>query len=98
MTQPGETDAMSAADHVQALMRHCSGRLLFPRILLNTAPPSADLLAKYQAEGAALVDVDRERLAAMGMECIERELIAEDGVIRHDPDLVGRAIYKLAGF
>src|SRR5204862_5763334 len=71
MTQPGETDGLSVADHVQALVRHCSGQLLFPRILVNTALPSAALLAKYQAEGAGLVDVDHERLHGMGVECVE---------------------------
>jgi uncharacterized cofD-like protein len=97
MTQPGETDGLTVADHVQALIRHCSGQVLFPRILLNTALPSAALLAKYQAEGAGLVEVDHERLESMGLECLECDLIAEDGVIRHDPDRLGRAIYKLAG-
>jgi len=98
MTQPGETDGLTVADHVQALIRHSSDQLLFPRILLNTALPSAALLAKYQAEGADLVEVDRERLQAMGLECVECNLIAEDGVIRHDPDRLGDAIYKFAGF
>jgi uncharacterized cofD-like protein len=97
MTQPGETDGLTAADHVAALIRHCSGQLLFPRILLNTAPPSYDLVRKYQAEGADLVRLDRDRLDAMGLERAECNLLAEDGVIRHDPDLLGKAIYKLAG-
>jgi len=97
MTQPGETDGLSVADHVEALVRHSSGQLLFPRILLNTALPSCDLLRKYQAEGAELVRVDQDRLDAMGLERAECELLAEDGVIRHDPDLLGGAIYKLAG-
>ena len=97
MTQPGETDGLTAADHVQALIRHCSGELLFPRILLNTALPSSGLLAKYEAEGAGMVKLDRERLETMGMQCTECDLIAEDGVIRHDPDLLGKAITRLAG-
>jgi uncharacterized cofD-like protein len=97
MTQPGETDGLSASEHVAALIRHCSGQLLFPRILLNTAPPSYDLVRKYQAEGADLVRLDRDSLDAMGLERAECNLLAEDGVIRHDPDLLGKAIYKLAG-
>jgi len=97
MTQPGETDGLTAADHVAALIHHSSGQLLFPRILLNTAPPSYDLVRKYQAEGADLVRLDRDRLDAMGLERAECNLLAEDGVIRHDPDLLGKAIYELAG-
>src|SRR5262249_30094434 len=42
MTQPGETDDYSAADHVEALAEHCDG-ILFPNILLNNAMPAADM-------------------------------------------------------
>jgi uncharacterized cofD-like protein len=98
MTQPGETDGLTAADHVQALIDHSSNQLLFPRILLNTGVPSSDLLAKYRAEGAELVEVDRERLASLGMECAEDNLLAQDGVIRHDPNRLGQAVYKWSGF
>src|SRR5438093_1310544 len=34
MTQPGETEGYSAADHVEALAAHCDG-VLFPNVLLN---------------------------------------------------------------
>jgi len=95
MTQPGETDGLSAADHVEALIRHCSGELLFPRILLNTAQPSAEMLAKYRAEGAELVVTDRKRLESLGMECVEEDLLAQDHVIRHDPDRLGKVICAL---
>src|SRR5438128_10865526 len=54
MTQPGETDRYSAADHVQALAEHCGGVLL-PNVLLNRAAPSASILKRYDEEHAALV-------------------------------------------
>jgi hypothetical protein len=63
---------------------------------VNNAIPSPQLLARYQAEGAALVTIDRERLKSMGLECMEYGLLAEDGVIRHDPDLLARAVYRIA--
>jgi uncharacterized cofD-like protein len=96
MTQPGETTGLSVADHVEALVCHSGGKPLFSRILVNNAIPSAELLAKYQAEGAELVEIDRERLKAMGFECVEYSLLAEDRVIRHDPDLLARAVYRMA--
>src|SRR5262245_28964778 len=77
MTQPGETEGLSAADHVTALIQHCSGRLLFPQILVNTKVPSSDLLSRYHAEGAELVSVDRESLRTMGLDCVEDDLLAE---------------------
>src|SRR5262245_46319573 len=34
MTQPGETEGFTAADHIQALADHCGG-VLFPNIVIN---------------------------------------------------------------
>ena len=97
MTQPGETVALSAADHVQAMSDHCSGAALFSKVLLNDAIPSKELLQKYQTEGAELVELDRDRLKTMGYECVGRDLLAEDGNIRHDPDRLAQAVYEIAG-
>lgn len=96
MTQPGETDGYSAADHVQALAEHCGG-VLFPNVLLNSASPSIEILKRYGAENAGLVKADSERLRALGLNTVERDLLAEDGVIRHDPDRLARAVFEIAG-
>jgi len=96
MTQPGETTGLSVADHVEALACHSGGKPLFSRILVNNAIPSAELLTKYQAEGAELVTIDRDRLKSMAFECVEYGLLAEDRVIRHDPDLLAKAVYRMA--
>jgi hypothetical protein len=55
------------------------------------------LLRKYELEGAALVKNDKERLAAMGLECIEADLLAKGSVVRHDPDKLAGALYALMG-
>lgn len=96
MTQPGETDGYSAADHVQVLADHCDG-MLFPNILLNNSIPSRGLLQKYDAEHADLVEIDLPRLRAMGLQTTERDLLDEDGKIRHDPDRLARAVFEMAG-
>jgi len=96
MTQPGETDGMSVADHVEALVLHCSGNLLFSRVLLNSGTPSKGLLAKYEAEHASFVRIDRDRLAGLGLEWVERDLLSEDDVIRHDPSRLAKAVYEMA--
>jgi uncharacterized cofD-like protein len=93
MTQPGETDHYSAADHVEALAKHCDG-ILFPNILLNNGMPSPEILKKYSAEHAALVDIDRERLNSLNLKMVERDLLAQDVVIRHDPDRLAQAVLE----
>jgi uncharacterized cofD-like protein len=95
MTQPGETDDYSAADHVQALADHSDGSL-FSNVLLNDRLPSAEILKRYESEYASLVKLDFDRLRAMGLNVVKCDLLAEDGVIRHDPDRLARVIFEMA--
>jgi uncharacterized cofD-like protein len=95
MTQPGETVGYSAAEHVKALSDHCDG-LVFPNILVNSREPSSSILKKYDAENAGLVDIDKDRLRALQLNIVERDLLAEDGVVRHDPDRLARAVFEMA--
>jgi uncharacterized cofD-like protein len=96
MSQPGETDDYSAADHVEVLAEHCGG-ILFPDVLVNNAAPSSEILKKYGAEHSALVRIDRERLASLGLTLVERDLLAEDQKIRHDPDRLAQAVFEMGG-
>jgi uncharacterized cofD-like protein len=94
MTQPGETEGYSVADHAQALAEHCGGHL-FPNILVNNRTPSPELLRRYEAEHSGLVCVDHERLKAMGLNVVEHDLLTEDGKIRHDPDRLAQAVLEI---
>jgi hypothetical protein len=44
-----------------------------------------------------MVKPDKSRLVSMGLECLEHDLLAEDHVIRHDPDKLARALYAMMG-
>jgi uncharacterized cofD-like protein len=94
MTQPGETVGYSVADHVQALADHCDG-IAFPNILVNNHAPSPAILKKYDAERAELVKMDVDRLRALHLNIVERDLLAEDGVVRHDPDRLAKAVFEM---
>jgi uncharacterized cofD-like protein len=94
MTQPGETEGYSAVDHVLALAGHCGGTL-FPNILVNNRMPSPEMLKRYEAERAALVDVDHAELRALGLNVVEEDLLAEDGNIRHDPDRLAKVVFEM---
>jgi len=97
MSQPGETDDYSAADHVETLAEHCGGGILFSNLLLNNGAPSPEVLKKYSAEHATLVEIDRDRLQSLNLSLVERDLLAEDGMIRHDPDRLAQAVFEMAG-
>ena len=95
MTQEGETEGYTAADHVEALLRH--GREgMIDLCLANSAKLSSHMLERYRAEDAAPMLVDRERIEAMGTDVAEYPLISVRGdYARHDPELLARSILEL---
>ena len=95
MTQDGETEGYTAADHLEALQRH--GREgIVDLCLANNAPIPHELAARYSEEDAELLRVDRERIAALGIALAEYPLLsAQGGYARHDPALLAQAVMEL---
>jgi uncharacterized cofD-like protein len=83
MTQPGETDNLSASDHIKQIYRH-TGAGLIDIALVNTAVIPARMLDRYAEERAFPVEPDLEKIKAMGILPLGEELIAKSRVIRHD--------------
>ena len=64
--------------------------------LANCAPLRPELVEKYRREDAVPLTVDRERIAAMGLELVERPVASEGGdYARHDPDKLAAAVLEL---
>ncbi len=95
MTQPGETDRMTALDHLDALERH-AGEDLVDYVLVNATDPPPGLLAHYAETGSEPVSVDRDAFGARGVELVERDLLAAGDLIRHDPKKLSHAVLELA--
>lgn len=95
MTQPGETNGYTASQHLQAIYDHTSPGLV-DYVLVNTAPIRPELLERYRAEGADVVLADVARLEAMGVTVLGDELITQEEVVRHDPERVAAAVFRLA--
>ena len=83
MTQPGETDGYSAADHLRALSRHGAAGMI-DDVLVNDTPVSAELAAVYRAGGAAPVAVDDRELGRSGVRVVHARLAHEGDFFRHD--------------
>ena len=110
MTQPGETDYFDVEDHLRVLFEY-SPNMDIDYAVVNTAPISAELREKYLADGAAQVEVDsfakggfddelhpafieaRERMHAFQLIC--RNVLHEDGLVRHDPDKLARLVLDI---
>ncbi|MEL7058871.1 MAG: uridine diphosphate-N-acetylglucosamine-binding protein YvcK [Acidobacteriota bacterium] len=96
MTQPGETDGMTAADHLEAIRLH-AGDGLVDSVLINASRPADVLLRRYADASSQWIEADRNALEAFGVRVAERELLLDDDeLIRHDPRRLARAVVDLA--
>jgi uncharacterized cofD-like protein len=96
MTEPGETDGMDALDHLLAIERQ-AGAGLIDAVAAASGRPHEASLAAYAEQGARPVRVDRAAIEARGVRVIERSLVAEGDLIRHDPAALRALAVELLG-
>ena len=94
MTQDGETEGYSAADHVRELFRH-GGRRLFDFCVVNSAPLPEPVLEAYKAEGAAPLTAEPGELEALGLQVVRAPLAAPGKLARHDPEALAQTLLEL---
>jgi len=96
MTQPGETVGFTLADHVRAIIEHVGPVLT--HVLVHSSRLPAPLLARYRAEGAAPVAIERARVEQLGVKLHFARLLPDStsGEIRHDPRRLAQAVYRVA--
>ena len=95
MTQDGETEGYTAADHLEALLHHGAPGMV-DLCLANNTPVDQSLVEKYRQEDAAPLLIDRERIEAMGLQVMERPVAARgEFYARHDPELLVQALMEL---
>jgi uncharacterized cofD-like protein len=95
MTQANESLGRTAADHIRALNDHAGGQI-FDYALINRAPMSNELKAKYALEGASQIVADLDAIEAMGVCPVLGDYLFEDGVARHATDKVAKDLLDLA--
>ena len=91
MTQPGETDGMSGAAHLDALEKHSGGDVI-DTVLVNSGDLRAERLEHYAEVQAEPVTLTRHEAEARGLVLVERDLLDPGDLIRHDPQKLCQAI------
>ena len=94
MTQPGETDGYTAADHLQAIIDHVGGNPI-DYVLVNRQLVASELLEKYADQAAFPVVPDVVRIEALGSRVLEADLICQTDLVRHDPVKLAQAVWGL---
>ncbi|MGQ9927040.1 MAG: gluconeogenesis factor YvcK family protein [Chloroflexaceae bacterium] len=108
-TQPGQTDGFSVADHVRHLVNLLGPGVLDIALINRSNQLDPQVIAEYAAEGLHMLEPNEEELAQIGKlgvrplvrnlaEATEgkRTLWNKQDTIRHDPTLIGLALWKIA--
>jgi uncharacterized cofD-like protein len=96
MTQPGETEGYTIADHIRAIDRVCD-RKLFDAVLVHRQSPSPQSLQRYAEENSHPVFLDREDVANLGRRIVLANVMDEDestGYVRHNPHRLARVLLR----
>lgn len=95
MTQDGETEEMTASEHVAALLKH-SGPGLVDICLCNSAQVRPGLVERYKEEDAAPIVVDRAAVEALGVELVTRPISSETSdYARHSVTRLSEAVMEI---
>src|SRR5437667_8183306 len=94
MTQANESLGLTASDHIRALNNHAQAQI-FNYALINGAPASPDLKAKYALEGANQIVADLDAIKALGVCPVMGGYLEEAGVARHATDRVAHDLLQL---
>lgn len=94
MTEPGETDGMSAADHLDAVEKH-SYKGIADYIVVNDAPIPDSVKETYAAEGSVPVEAGIDELAKRVNVLHGNMFLVKNGQIRHNFIRLARGIARL---
>lgn len=95
MTQPGETQGYTVADHIRAIDAAC-GRPLFNAVLVHKKSPSERALIRYAQQQSHPVFLDREAIAQLGRRIVIANVMHEDetGCVRHNSQRLARVLWR----
>ncbi len=95
MTQDGETEGYTAADHISALFG-ISGERLFDWCLANSTIFPNTVLDEYAKEGAEPVYTDEDRVEDMHVTLCKAPIATwQAGYVRHDPQSLAAELMRL---
>ena len=94
LTQDGETDGYTGLDHIRALLSHAGPGVVDVCIANSRVVPEA-YMAPYRKEGVVQIELEKEKIEALGIAVREFPLAEGSRYIRHNPDELARAILSV---
>ena len=98
MTQPGETDGLTAKRHLE-IVRQYAPDINFDRIIVNSQPISEVQLSLYESEGAEQIGLHGSLSGESieGARIVYGNLLAAGDKVRHDPKKLADCVLDCAG-
>jgi len=103
VTQPGQTDGFTAAEHIRTVLQY-AGEQAVDCVVLNSHFPPENILERYRSEGAAPVTA-QEDLSGLGPQIVKTDLVEEfdtqrvlwekQDLLRHHPDKLADVICRI---
>ncbi len=94
MTQQGESEGYTAADHVEAIIQH-SHKKVIDACLVNSEEVPLEAQGRYKSENSFPVSPEVERIRNMGIEVVATDLLSITDYVRHDSTKLTKALIKL---
>ncbi|MDP7254765.1 MAG: YvcK family protein, partial [Planctomycetota bacterium] len=104
VTQPGQTEGFTAADHVNTIERYLGADVL-DTVIVNSYVPPDEIMAAYERDGAALVLPDDDLRSRTRLRIIEENLVEDihsqrilwekQDLLRHDPTKLAFLLVRL---
>jgi hypothetical protein len=93
MTQPGETEGFTAADHLERVLEARPGAVDVAVVHEGPLDPAA--AAAYAAQGQRPVTLDLDRLEGLGVRVVASDLAEPGRVVRHSPEALASVLLDL---
>lgn len=95
MTELGQTDSYSLADHIKVLQEHV-GNDVFEYCLADTGEVIPEYVRKYNKEGSEIVEANISKATSLGVKMIQRDMSCiKNDRIRHNPAIIASTVIEL---
>lgn len=97
MTQKGETDNYTSADHIRVIEKE-AGFKLFDTVIMNNREIPQEIREKYISKGAFQVEDELEKITEMGYKIISNDYltITSENQVRHNTEKIADTVMGIA--
>lgn len=95
MTEFGQTDNYTLADHIKAIQDHV-GKGVFDYCLVDTGEVVPEYVRRYNKEGSEIVEANITKAAGFGVKILQRDMSCiKNDKIRHNASMIATTVIEL---